>query len=79
MLKCGIRLLSKSKAACHTGTNIFFNQSMKTKVLFLYCGPRDIITGGVKYDNSIREILSADPRFEVDIITLEVLHAHSAA
>lgn len=71
MLKCGIRLLSKSKAACHTGTNIFFNQSMKTKVLFLYCGPRDIITGGVKYDNSIREILSADPRFEVDIITLD--------
>lgn len=44
---------------------------MKTRVLFLFCGPRDIITGGVKYDNSIREILSADPRFEVDIITLD--------
>lgn len=44
---------------------------MKTRVLFLFCGTRNYVTGGIKYDNSIREILSADPRFEVDTITLD--------
>lgn len=44
---------------------------MKTRVLFLFCGPRAFLTGGVKYDNSIREILSADPAFEVDTVTLD--------
>lgn len=44
---------------------------MKTKVLFLVSAMPKALTGGVIYDSAIRDILSADPRFELEYLVTD--------